>query len=120
MTNKSAAQKIQSVEDVRLLARRRLPASIYQMFEAGSGSNLTAIRNEEAFRDIMFRPRNGVFYPAPDISTTVLGHKISMPAIVSSVGFRTQITEGLAFLGAPSLNELDPSFLDYPANWPKR
>lgn len=87
MTNKSAAEKIQSVEDARLLAKRRLPLSIYQMFEAGSGSNLTAVRNEEAFRDIMFRPRNGVFHPAPDISTTVLGHKISMPAIVSSVGF---------------------------------
>lgn len=87
MTNKTAAQKIQSVEDARLLAKRRLPASFYQMFEAGSGSNLTAVRNVEAFGDVMLRPRNGVFHPSPDISTTVLGHKISMPAIVSSVGF---------------------------------
>ena len=87
MTNKSAAARIQSVEDARLLAKRRLPTSVYQMFEAGSGSDLTATRNVEAFRDVMFRPRNGVFIPKPDISTTVLGHKISMPAIVSSVGF---------------------------------
>lgn len=87
MTNETAAAKIQSVEDARLLAKKRLPSSIYQMFEAGSGSNLTAIRNEEAFRDLMFRPRNGVFVAAPDISTTVLGHRLSMPAIVSSVGF---------------------------------
>lgn len=87
MTNKTAASKIQSVEDARLLAKKRLPRSIYLMFEAGSGTNLTAVRNEEAFRDLMFRPKNGVFVPQPDLSTTVLGHKISMPAIVSSVGF---------------------------------
>lgn len=86
LTNRTL-QKIQSVEDARDLAKRRVPASVYQMFEAGAGSNVTAIRNEEVFNELLFRPRNAVFKPERDISTTVLGHKISMPAIVSSVGF---------------------------------
>lgn len=34
--------------------------------------------------------------------------------------FRTQITEGLAFLGVKSLDGLDPSFIDFPASRPKR
>jgi len=79
--------RIQSVEDARLLAERRLPKGIYQMFEAGSGSNVTMQRNEEVFREVLFRPRGAVFHPERDLSTTVLGHRISMPAIVSSVGF---------------------------------
>lgn len=79
--------KISSVEDARDLARRRLPASVYQMFEAGSGSNITGIRNEEVFNEVLFRPNNAVAVPHVDISTTVLGHKISMPLLVSSVGF---------------------------------
>lgn len=33
---------------------------------------------------------------------------------------RLQIEEGLAFLGAKSIHELDPSFLDLPASWPNR
>ena len=37
-----AAAKIESVADARELAARRLPKGIFQMFEAGSGSNETA------------------------------------------------------------------------------
>lgn len=79
--------RIQSVEDARLLARRRLPKGIFQMFEAGSGSNVTMERNEEVFREVLFRPRGAVFHPERELATTVLGHEISMPVIVSSVGF---------------------------------
>lgn len=79
--------RIQSVEDARLLAKRRVPRGIFQMFEAGSGSNVTMDRNEEVFREVMFRPRGAVFHAERDISTSVLGHRISMPVIVSAVGF---------------------------------
>lgn len=80
-------ERIQSVADARELARRRVPKSVFQMFEAGSGSNVTAERNVEAFEAVMFRPRAGVSLPEHELRTTVLGHEISMPAIVSSVGF---------------------------------
>ena len=79
--------RIQSVEDARHFARRRLPKGIFQMFEAGSGSNVTMRRNEEVFEEVLFRPRSAVFHPERELETTVLGHRISMPVIVSSVGF---------------------------------
>jgi isopentenyl diphosphate isomerase/L-lactate dehydrogenase-like FMN-dependent dehydrogenase len=82
-----AAASIESVEDARALAARRLPKGVFQMFEAGSGSNATMDENEQAFRDVMFRPRAAVFTPQRDLRTSVLGHEIAMPAIVSSVGF---------------------------------
>src|SRR5690625_3112540 len=85
--NDRRVQKIQSVADAKDIARRRVPASVFQMFEAGSGSNTTAIRNEEVLSEVHFRPRNAVFKPHEDLSTTVLGHRISMPLIISSVGF---------------------------------
>jgi isopentenyl diphosphate isomerase/L-lactate dehydrogenase-like FMN-dependent dehydrogenase len=81
------AGKIESVEDARDLAARRLPKGVFQMFEAGSGSNVTMDENERAFREVMFRPRSAVFSRERDLSTQVLGHELSMPAIVSSVGF---------------------------------
>ena len=83
----AAAARIESVADARALAARRMPKGVFQMFEAGSGSNATMDENAQAFRDVMFRPRAAVFAPERDLRTTVLGHEISMPAIVSSVGF---------------------------------
>lgn len=83
----TTAAKIESVADARDLAARRLPKGIFQMFEAGSGSNATMDENAQAFRDIMFRPRAAVFTEQRDLRTSVLGHELSMPAIVSSVGF---------------------------------
>ena len=84
---KNIASKILSVSDARYFAEKRVPKGIFQMFEAGSGSNVTAEDNVKAFEAVKFRPRNAVFHPSHNISTTVLGHTISMPAIVSSVGF---------------------------------
>src|SRR3954471_4768196 len=81
------AAKIESVADARELAERRVPKGVFQMFEAGSGTNATVDENAQAFRDVMFRPRGAVFSAERDLRTTVLGHEISMPAIVSSVGF---------------------------------
>lgn len=79
--------RIQSVEDARHFAERRVPKGIFQMFEAGSGSNATMEENERVFREVMFRPRAARFSTERDLRTTVLGHEISMPAYVSSVGF---------------------------------
>jgi isopentenyl diphosphate isomerase/L-lactate dehydrogenase-like FMN-dependent dehydrogenase len=81
------ATQIESVADARELAARRVPKGIFQMFEAGSGTNATMDENAQAFRDVMFRPRGAVSLPQRDLRTTVLGHELSMPAIVSSVGF---------------------------------
>ena len=69
------AAKIESVEDARTLAARRVPKGVFQMFEAGSGSNATMDENEQAFRDVMFRPRAAVssatrLGTSQDVSTT--------------------------------------------------
>ena len=87
LSDEQVAARIQSVADARYFAERRVPASIFQMFEAGSGSNVTMRENVRAFEEVLFRPRAAVFHPERDLRTTVLGHEISMPAIVSSVGF---------------------------------
>jgi pre-mycofactocin synthase len=81
------ASRIQSVADARYFAQRRLPKGIFQMFENGDGARLAVGRNTKAFEEVMFRPRAAVFHPERELRTTVLGHEISMPVIVSSVGF---------------------------------
>lgn len=87
LSDEQVANRIQSVADAHYFAKRRVPAGIFQMFEAGSGSNVTMRENRRAFEEVMFRPRAAVFHRERDLRTTVLGHEISMPVIVSSVGF---------------------------------
>lgn len=60
---KNIASKILSVNDARYFAMKRVPRGIFQMFEAGSGSNVTAEDNVKAFEAVRFRPRNAVFHP---------------------------------------------------------
>jgi len=83
---RNIAAKIQSVDDALYYARKRVPRSLMDVFEAGSGAGVTARRNEEAFRSIEFLPRSAIFHPSRNLQTTVLGHEISMPVLLSSVG----------------------------------
>jgi isopentenyl diphosphate isomerase/L-lactate dehydrogenase-like FMN-dependent dehydrogenase len=87
LSDEQVATRMESVGDAHYFAERRVPRGIFQMFEAGSGSNVTMRENRRAFEEVMFRPRAAVFDPGRELSTTVLGHEISMPVIVSSVGF---------------------------------
>jgi len=87
LSDEQVASRIQSVADARYFAERRVPTGIFQMFEAGSGSNVTMRENRRAFEEVLFRPRTAVFHRERELHTTVLSQKISMPAIVSSVGF---------------------------------
>ena len=87
LSDEEVATRIQSVADAHYFAERRVPKGIFQMFEAGSGSNVTMRENRRAFEEVMFRPRAAVFHRERDLRRTVLGHEISMPVIVSSVGF---------------------------------
>jgi len=78
--------KIQSVEDARIMAERRVPKALFQMFSGGSGPSISLRLNEQAFEEVLFRPHAAVFHPERELKTTLLGHDISMPVILSSVG----------------------------------
>ena len=78
--------RIQSVEDARELARRRLPKGIFQYYDGGSGSDVTTRANLAAFEQVLFRPHVARWYPERDLRTTICGHDVSMPVGLSSCG----------------------------------
>ncbi|MGW6729642.1 alpha-hydroxy acid oxidase [Nocardia sp. NPDC055029] len=78
--------RIQSFDDALYFAKKRVPKGIMQQFVGGSGANHTVRRNRDAFDAIEFLPRSAIVHPTRDLSTTVLGHKISTPIYLSAVG----------------------------------
>ncbi|CAL9009669.1 unnamed protein product [Prunus brigantina] len=66
-----------NVNEFRELARQVLPKMYYDFYTGGAEDQHTLKQNVDAFRRIMLRPRVLVDVSKIDMSTTVLGYKIS-------------------------------------------
>src|SRR5207247_9721287 len=74
-------------EDLRPLARRRLPIAVVDYLDGGAEAEVTLRENRRAFEDVTFRPRHAVAVPDCDLRTRVLGFDISFPALLAPVGY---------------------------------
>src|SRR6476469_9607413 len=75
-----------SNEEIIQEARRRLPQGPWDYLVGGAESETTLRRNRAAFDRIAFRPRILVDVANVDTSTTFLGHKLRIPAILAPIG----------------------------------
>ena len=75
-----------SIDDLRRLARRRLPRAVYDFIEGGAGDELTVTRNRAAFERLLFEPRILVDVSKREQSTVVLGERVATPVILSPTG----------------------------------
>jgi isopentenyl diphosphate isomerase/L-lactate dehydrogenase-like FMN-dependent dehydrogenase len=75
-----------NIADLRLAAKKRLPRVIFDYIDGAADSEVTLRENSRAFEDIVFRPRSAVATKVCDLSTTVLGTKLSLPFLLAPVG----------------------------------
>jgi L-lactate dehydrogenase (cytochrome) len=75
-----------TIEDLRLMAMRRLPRMVFDYIDGGAEREWTLRENSRAFQDVLFRPRSAVATPNCDITATVLGTKIAVPIVLGPVG----------------------------------
>jgi isopentenyl diphosphate isomerase/L-lactate dehydrogenase-like FMN-dependent dehydrogenase len=75
-----------SNEELIAEARRRLNQGAWDYLVGGSESETTLRRNRHAFDKVAFRPRILVDVSRVDPSTTFLGHKLRIPAILAPIG----------------------------------
>jgi L-lactate dehydrogenase (cytochrome) len=81
------SSQVVNIEDLRRLAQRRLPKSVFDYLDGGAEAELTLAENCRAFRDVTFRPRGGVAIGDCNLKTTVLGHELSFPGMLAPVGY---------------------------------
>lgn len=67
-------------------AKERMAANDWDYVSAGAQDDTTLRRNESAFHDIRINPRFLVDVSERELSTTVLGHRISFPIMTASSG----------------------------------
>jgi isopentenyl diphosphate isomerase/L-lactate dehydrogenase-like FMN-dependent dehydrogenase len=76
-----------NMEGAEELARRRLPASVYEYLRGGTEARLTVKANHRVFEQLQFLPRAAGSSTVRDLTTEVLGCTLSLPVILAPAGF---------------------------------
>ena len=79
--------RVVNIADLRELARRRVPALVFDYIDGGAEDEITLRENVRAFQDIAFRPRQCVAVSSCDLRTTVLGMPLDLPFLLAPIGF---------------------------------
>jgi L-lactate dehydrogenase (cytochrome) len=79
-------QIITSIEDLRVLARRRVPRMFYDYADSGSWTESTYRANSSDFDRIKFRQRVAVDIETRSLRTTMVGHEVAMPVALAPTG----------------------------------
>lgn len=69
------------------MAERCVPRAVFDYLDGGADDEVTLRENCRAFREVTFRPRNGVAVYNCKTSVTVLGQEIAFPAILAPVSY---------------------------------
>jgi len=83
---RSPLHRASGIDDVRDLARRRLPRAVLDFVEGGAEDELTVSRNRRALQDLTFVPRVLTDVSGRNQATTLLGTPVSSPVVLAPVG----------------------------------
>jgi L-lactate dehydrogenase (cytochrome) len=81
-----APPRVVNIEDLRRVAKRRLPRAVFDYIDGGADREITLRENCRAFDDLAFLPRCAVAAGTYDLRTTILGTPLSMPMLLAPVG----------------------------------
>jgi L-lactate dehydrogenase (cytochrome) len=77
---------ITNIEDLRVLAQKRVPRMFYDYADCGSWTEGTYKANESDFQKIKFRQRVAINMDNRSTASTMIGQKVSMPVALAPVG----------------------------------
>ena len=82
----SALDRALTIDDLKTLARRRVPRQFFDYVNSGSYTEATYHSNEADFGKISFRQRVAVNLEDRNLGTTLLGQRMSLPLAIAPIG----------------------------------
>ena len=76
-----------NVDDLRAVARRRLPRGVFDYIDGGAEDEVTLAGNSQAFRDVTFQPRVLRDVGVVDTTAMLLGKPLPFPLALAPTGF---------------------------------
>jgi len=83
MTN---LNKITCIEDLRVLARRRVPRMFYDYADSGSWTESTYRANQDDFQRILLRQRVAINMQGRSTAASMIGQPVAMPVALAPTG----------------------------------
>ena len=75
-----------SIADLRLLAKKRLPQTVFEFIDGGAEDEITLRDNRAAFERIKITPRILNDVSVPDTRTYLLGKEVKAPIVIAPMG----------------------------------
>jgi len=82
----SSIQKATCIEDLREIARRRVPRAFFQYADHGSYAQSTLRANRADLDAVKLRQRVGIYVGTRDLSTSIAGQPASLPLALAPIG----------------------------------
>ncbi|MBX9872070.1 MAG: alpha-hydroxy-acid oxidizing protein, partial [Burkholderiaceae bacterium] len=77
---------ITNIEDLRVLAQKRVPRMFYDYADSGSWTETTYRANSSDFQKIRLRQRVAVNMEGRTTRSTMIGQDVAMPVAIAPVG----------------------------------
>lgn len=106
-----ASPHVVNIEDLRRLARRRLPRMVFDYLDGGAEGEVTLRENCRVFEDVTFRPRQAVAIDKCTLGTRVLGQDIALPAMLAPVGYSRMMHPGGEVAAARAAGEFGTGYI---------
>lgn len=100
-----------NVDDLRKLAKKRLPKICYDFIEGGADDEVGLITNEQAFRQVRIVPRRLVDVSARDQSTMLFGHTYASPIGIAPTGLADLFRRGADLMLAEAARDANVPFI---------
>lgn len=83
---KNSLQTARSVEDLRHLAKRTLPRSVFDFIDGGAEDELTLVENRRGFERLRIVPRTMVDVSFPRMDVNIAGTTANAPFLIAPMG----------------------------------
>lgn len=104
-------QGVVNIEDLRKLAKKRLPRIAYDFIEGGTDDEVGLATNEQAFRRARVVPRYLVDVSVRDQSTTLFGRTYSSPVGIAPTGLAALFRRGADLMLAEAARDANVPFI---------
>lgn len=91
---------VNSIADLRELARRRIPRAVFEYADRGSYDEITFRRNRRDLEELQFRQRAMVDVSTQSLATTLLGEPAAVPVAIGPTGLTGLFHANGEMLGA--------------------
>src|SRR6201993_2748911 len=100
-----------NIDDLRKLAKKRLPKIAYDFIEGGTDDEVGLVTNEQAFRQARIVPRYLVDVSVGDQSTTLFGRTYSSPMGIAPTGLAGLFRRGADLMLAEAARDANVPFI---------